>query len=80
MKTDPELGARTFMGVVMILLACVGIALIGHASDLPMAAFGYALMLFGVFYVFGLVRQHYDVLDQRKAPAEPANQLAAAAE
>jgi len=83
MRTDPEAGARAFMGLIMILLTCVGIALVGHASDDPMAVFGYLLMLFGIFYVFGLIRQHFDAIEKHKTSeqsAQSAKRLAAAAE
>jgi len=63
MNTDPEQGARAVMGIVMILLAFLGTAIVGHASDLPMTVFGYALILFGTIYTFGLVRQHFDAVE-----------------
>jgi uncharacterized membrane protein YfcA len=63
MKSDPEAGARVAMGLVMLVLAVIGAALVKNASDDPMLVFGYALMIFGLAYVAGLVRQHFDALD-----------------
>ena len=79
---DPEVGARTFMGVVMIVLAAVGAGIVAHAVDDPMLVFGYSLIIFGVAYVFGLVRQHFDAIQHDQAPRvviNPAEQPATAA-
>jgi uncharacterized membrane protein HdeD (DUF308 family) len=65
--TDPEEGARIVMGLVMLVLAILGALLVANASDDPMLAFGYALMIFGVAYIFGLVRAHYDAIDRAQA-------------
>ncbi len=69
--TDPELGARIFMGVVMTLLAALGTVLIAHAVDQPMTVFGYSLLIFGVAYVFALIGQHFDAVQQHAAQPVP---------
>ena len=76
MKTDMETGARVAMGLVMLMLATLGAALVKNASDDPMSVFGYSLMIFGFAYAAGLLRQHFDALDHapgmRGDKAEPA--------
>ena len=67
MKPDPEEGARVVMGLVMIVLAALGAALVKNTGDDPMTVFGYALMIFGIAYVVGLVRQHCDAIDRANA-------------
>jgi hypothetical protein len=67
--TDPEQGARTAMGLVMIAFVILGAALVSRTGDTPMAFFGYSLMAFGTAYVFGLIRQHYDAVDRAIAQA-----------
>lgn len=73
MMTDPEQGARTAMGLAMILLAMLGVALVARASDLPMLVFGYALIVFGIAYAFGLVSQHFDAVAQARLEAPTAD-------
>lgn len=59
------------MGLVMLVLAAVGAALVKNASDDPMSVFGYSMLIFSLGYAAGLLRQHFDAVDS--APALPAS-------
>jgi len=47
-------------GVVMAILAILGLKLAAEAHDLGMSIFGSGLFLFGVLFVFGLLKNFAD--------------------
>ncbi len=67
--SDPEGFGRAVMGVVMIALSILGAIIAKNAVDLPMTVFGCLLLAFGVCYVIGLLRQHFNAIDRAHAKA-----------
>jgi hypothetical protein len=56
------IGSRLFFIVLSALIALVGLATAGWASDY-LQAFGFGLFAFGVLFAFGCVKRHYDEAD-----------------
>ena len=49
-----------FTGLVMALLALLGLKLAAGAVDLGMAIFGTGLFVFGIAFIFGLLKHYAD--------------------
>lgn len=60
------------VGVLMIVLSLMGLFLAAGAHDNEMYVFGLSLVGWGIVFVFGLVRRHYDRLDVARVSAHPA--------
>jgi hypothetical protein len=52
-------------GAFAVVLALLGTILASRAIDIGMATFGIGLLIFGVFFVFWLMKDHYD--EQKRA-------------
>ena len=57
------------MGALMAFFGVLGLFLAARAEDAEMYLFGLSLAGFAVLFLFGLMRRHYDELEQA-APAE----------
>jgi FtsH-binding integral membrane protein len=55
------------IGIVVTVLALVGLFLAGGAYDVGMSTFGYALFAFGMFFDFWLIKKSFDN-EERAAP------------
>ena len=70
-----EQASDLVMGAAMGLFGLVGLFLAARAEDSEMYLFGLSLAAFAVFFLFGLIRRHYDEIEQ----AMPAVSAGAAA-
>ncbi|MCW5729619.1 MAG: hypothetical protein KIT81_05375 [Alphaproteobacteria bacterium] len=52
------------IGALVTVLALLGLIMAAGATDGGIAVFGYLLFLFGVLFVFWLIKRHYDELDK----------------
>ena len=59
---DIEVG-DLIVGLLMIVLSLAGLFLASGAQDNEMYLFGLSLAGWGIVFVFGLIRRHYDRLD-----------------
>ena len=57
-------------GIFAALCAILGLLLSSRAIDSGMYTFGLAFFAFGCFFVFFLMKQHYDAKDARRAMAK----------
>lgn len=62
--------SSSIFGVFATLLALLGAFLAAHAIDLGMTTFGFGLLVFGVWLVFWLIKDHWDEQERMKAQAE----------
>jgi hypothetical protein len=56
------------LGIVAVCFALLGLVLASNAIDLGMSTFGFGLLGFGVFFVFWLMRDHFNE-QQRAGPS-----------
>jgi len=49
-----------FTGLIMVLIALAGLKMAADADDLGMTIFGSGLFMFGVLFVFGLLKSYAD--------------------
>lgn len=49
-----------FTGLIMALIALAGLKMAADADDLGMTIFGSGLFMFGVLFVFGLLKSYAD--------------------
>ncbi|MBV8651131.1 MAG: hypothetical protein JO255_06655 [Alphaproteobacteria bacterium] len=54
------------LGIVAGLFALLGAVLASHAIDIGMATFGFGLAVFGTFFIFWLVKDHFDEDERRR--------------
>jgi Zn-dependent membrane protease YugP len=66
------------LGLVMAVLAVLGLVLAANAYDTGMYTFGLGLFAFGIFFDFWLVKKSFDA-KERAAPAAVAPDIKAAA-
>ncbi len=52
--------AMWLTGLVMVVLAMMGLKLAANAKDIGMTIFGSGLFVFGVLFVFGLLKNFAD--------------------
>jgi FtsH-binding integral membrane protein len=57
------------IGIVVTVLALLGLFLAAGAYDLGMTTFGYALFAFGLFFDFWLIKKSFDAEERAPAPA-----------
>jgi hypothetical protein len=55
------------LGIVTGIFALLGAVLASHAIDIGMATFGSGLAVFGVFFVFWLLKDHFDEAERARA-------------
>jgi hypothetical protein len=48
------------LGIFAVLFALLGAVLASQAIDIGMSTFGFGLFGFGVFFVYWLVKDHFD--------------------
>ena len=58
------------LGLVMAVLAVLGLVLASGAYDTGMYTFGLGLFAFGIFFDFWLVKKSFDAKEQSAKPAE----------
>jgi hypothetical protein len=58
----------SLLGIFAVLLALIGAVLAAHAIDTGMFTFGLGLVVFGVFFVYWLTKDHFD--QREKASSE----------
>jgi hypothetical protein len=58
--------SSSIFAVFAALLAFLGLFLASRAIDVGMATFGYGLMVFGVWFVFWLIKDHWDELERAR--------------
>lgn len=68
---DVEIG-DLIVGLLMIVFSLIGLFLAAGAHDNEMYVFGLSLAGWGIVFVFGLIRRHYDELDAARAAVEAA--------
>ena len=54
----------TIMGVLMGLFGLIGLFMAAGARDAEIYLFGLSLAGFAVLFLFGLIRRHYDEIDE----------------
>ena len=54
------------LGIVAALIALLGIILASHALDIGMTTFGFELVVFGVGFVFWLIKDHWDEAERAR--------------
>ena len=54
------------LGIVAALIALLGIILASHALDIGMTTFGFGLVVFGVGFVFWLIKDHWDEAERAR--------------
>lgn len=66
-------------GAVSGLFGLLGLFLASRALDLGMSVFGFALLVFGVFMVFSMMKQAFDAAEAKvsEPAAAPVDKLAA---
>jgi hypothetical protein len=52
--------SSSIFGVFAALLALLGVFLAAKAIDIGMMTFGFGLLIFGVWLVFWLIKDHWD--------------------
>jgi len=57
------------IGIVITVLALLGLFLAAGAYDLGMTTFGYALFAFGLFFDFWLIKKSFDSQERAASPA-----------
>lgn len=55
-------------GIVAALFALLGIVLASRAIDIGMATFGFGLLVFGIFFIYWLMRDHFNEQDRAHPP------------
>jgi hypothetical protein len=66
------------LGLVMAVLAVLGLVLASGAYDTGMYTFGLGLFAFGTFFDFWLVKKYFDAKERLStAPGTPAAKIAA---
>jgi hypothetical protein len=56
------------LGAVSVLFALLGAVLASHAIDIGMSTFGFGLFGFGVFFVYWLMKDHFDERERDRPP------------
>ncbi len=56
------------LGAAAVLFALLGTVLASRAIDIGMSTFGFGLVGFGVFFVYWLIKDHFD--EQERATEE----------
>jgi hypothetical protein len=68
------------LGLLMAVLAVLGLVLAHGAYDTGMYTFGLLLFAFGIFFDFWLVKKHFDAAEQAGSTAAVVPETRAAAE
>ncbi|HUH84945.1 MAG TPA: hypothetical protein VLX85_10050 [Stellaceae bacterium] len=59
--------SSSIFGVFAALLALLGVVLAANAIDVGMMTFGFGLLVFGVWFVFWLIKDHWDEQERGNA-------------
>jgi hypothetical protein len=55
------------LGIVSVLFSLLGAVLASRAIDVGMTTFGFGLFVFGIFFVYWLVKDHFDEQERARA-------------
>jgi amino acid transporter len=58
--------SSSIFGVFATFLALLGVYLAANAIDVGMTTFGLGLLIFGVWFVFWLIKDHWDEQERAK--------------
>jgi len=58
--------SSSVFGVFAALLALLGAFLAANAIDIGMMTFGFGLLIFGVWLIFWLIKDHWDELERTR--------------
>jgi uncharacterized protein with PQ loop repeat len=62
--------SAVIVGVLMAVFGLAGLFLAANARDLEMSIFGFSLVALACFFIFGLIRRHYDRIESLRVTAE----------
>lgn len=65
------------LGAVSVVIAMLGLFLASRAVDVGFSVFGYLLFLFGVLFVFALIKRGSDAADTGQAEGDAQSSHAA---